>query len=94
MPRLTIFAALAFLAGCYPARPALQKQPTNNDAFKIDYLFTHDGCRVYRFIDVGPHYFVRCDGPAPEQPQASATTLVSCGKSCTQEERVPTAHAR
>jgi len=37
---------------------ALRKEQTNNDEFKVELLFEHDGVKVYRFWDGGrSHYF-------------------------------------
>lgn len=57
------------LAGC--DRPAADSTtPTTNPDFTVDFLFTHDGCRVNRFIDGGRRiYFVTCP---PGHRQAGA----------------------
>ena len=35
----------------------------NNKDYKISYLFEHDGCKVYRFFDLGNAvYFTSCNG--------------------------------
>jgi hypothetical protein len=37
----------------------------NNRTYEVDYLFTHDGCKVYRFYDRGNYvYFTNCKGEA------------------------------
>lgn len=38
-----------------------------------------DGCRVYRFVDNGTHYFTRCG----EQVNTVRHYTESCGKACT-----------
>jgi hypothetical protein len=38
-----------------------------------------DGCRVYRFVDNGTHYFTRCG----EQVNTVRHYTESCGKGCT-----------
>ena len=38
-----------------------------------------DGCRVYRFVDNGTHYFTRCG----EQVNTVRHYTESCGKNCT-----------
>ncbi|MBP2157174.1 hypothetical protein J2067_004866 [Erwinia rhapontici] len=49
--------------------------------FKVDKLFSVDGCSVYRFSDAGrPVYFTNCSG----QAQYSR----SCGKNCTESVSV------
>jgi hypothetical protein len=57
---LAIAVALPTVAGCF-AEP-LQQTQSNNPEVQVDLLFTHDGCKVYRFKDGGFHYFVKCDG--------------------------------
>ena len=38
-----------------------------------------DGCRVYRFVDNGTHYFTRCGA----QVETIKNYTESCGKGCT-----------
>jgi len=38
-----------------------------------------DGCRVYKFVDDGTHYFTRCG----EQVNTERHYTESCGKNCT-----------
>ena len=38
-----------------------------------------DGCRVYRFVDNGTHYFTRCG----EQVETVRNYTENCGKACT-----------
>jgi hypothetical protein len=38
-----------------------------------------DGCRVYKFVDDGTHYFTRCG----EQVSTERNYTESCGKGCT-----------
>lgn len=54
------------LVACGTARIPLSTQPPeNNGTYKIDYLFEHDGCKVYRFYDMGNYvYFTNCTGQA------------------------------
>jgi len=35
---------------------------TNNNNFNVELLFEVDGCKVYRFWDVGYKYFTTCNG--------------------------------
>ena len=78
-------AAPSMQAGC--VGPALQATASNNAAVSVEYLFTHDGCRVYRFLDCQYHYFVRCDPPATS---AATFDTRNCGKNCTVEESIST----
>jgi len=40
-----------------------------------------DGCRVYKFVDDGTHYFTRCG----EQVDTVRHYTESCGKNCTRK---------
>jgi hypothetical protein len=57
--RILLLPLLLVSTACV-AEP-LATAPTNNSSIDVDFLFEHDGCRVYRFRDVGYHYFARCD---------------------------------
>ncbi|HEY1957862.1 MAG TPA: DUF4884 domain-containing protein [Polyangiaceae bacterium] len=74
MRTLFLFATLA-CAGCIA--PPLATSATSNPSIQVDLLFEHDGCRVYRFIDGGYHYFARCEGAG----QAATVLPDRCGKS-------------
>lgn len=48
---------------CIVQRPVSQEKPQNNQDYKVAYLFEHDGCKVYRFMDRGNYvYFTNCKG--------------------------------
>jgi hypothetical protein len=70
-----LFVCLLACAGCM-ADP-IATAPTNNAQIQVDLLFEHEGCRVFRFRDIGYHYFVKCDAAGP-----NASVLPDkCGKS-------------
>lgn len=77
-------AALALLAlGC--SRPGEVLTNTTNPEFKVERLFEHQGCQVYRFWDNRAVYYVVCsDG------KAQAEWVEGCGKGCTRLNLVPT----
>lgn len=83
-----LIVGMSMEVGC--VAPALQAGPSNNSAVSVAYLFTHDGCRVYRFRDGSYHYFVRCDPPATS---SGTFDTRSCGKNCVREESIPTTTA-
>lgn len=65
----TFFKTSAFLLfllifqSCTIYEPISTKAPANNGTYKVDYLFEHDGCKVYRFQDMGRWvYFTTCSG--------------------------------
>jgi hypothetical protein len=84
---LPSFLVLA-CAGCMTE--PIATAPTNNAQIQVDLLFEHEGCRVFRFRDIGYHYFVKCDAAGPnastDPPQAGRRDTSSilpdqCGKS-------------
>ncbi|MBK5720055.1 DUF4884 domain-containing protein [Dysgonomonas sp. Marseille-P4677] len=51
------------LFSCSVERPIVSQISDNNQTYKVDYLFEHDGCKVYRFMDRGKYvYFTNCTG--------------------------------
>ncbi|MFD2575739.1 DUF4884 domain-containing protein [Haoranjiania flava] len=61
---LFVLLILAFflLTSCF-AKPIARQIPQNNTTYQVDYLFEHDGCKVYRFYDIGEYvYFTNCSG--------------------------------
>ena len=82
---LLIALCAAMLAGC--ARGPVATAATDNAQIKVERLFDHDGCTVYRFWDSGPRYFVKCrDGSA----RTEWSENYPCGKSmCRREVMIP-----
>lgn len=64
MSKLSIlFISTIVLAGCFAQQPLVSEQPKNNKTYVVEYLFEHDGCKVYRFSDFGNWvYFTNCNG--------------------------------
>lgn len=52
------------LSSCVAPRvPVYSQTSENNKDYQVDYLFEHDGCKVYRFRDNGNYvYFTNCTG--------------------------------
>jgi hypothetical protein len=82
---MLVAAAAVVLAGC--GEKPVSTAPTDNAAIKVERLFDHDGCTVYRFYDAGARYFVKCrDGSTRTEWSES----YPCGKSmCRREVAVP-----
>ena len=80
-------AALVLLSGCYKQA---ESSATAGLDFRVERLFTHDGCTVYRFQYFGTKYFTRCDGSV----SAEVSWQESCGKSCSRQVSVPTARGK
>jgi hypothetical protein len=57
-----LLIATAILTSCFGTRPIETVKPGNNNTYNVHYLFEHDGCKVYRFLDLGNHvYFTNCN---------------------------------
>jgi len=72
LPLLFCLAA----AGCYTQRyPITTEAPKNNATYKVQYLFEHEGCKVYRFYDYGQYvYFTNCNGQAIAKTDSTTVT--------------------
>lgn len=76
--------AVLLFAACY--EDAVKTERSSNPAVRVELLFEHDGCRVYRFFDSAQaHYFAKCGGGT-----ASVSSPVGCGENCTRDDLVPT----
>lgn len=61
IPAISLLTVLA--TGCAISEPIQTEEPKNNHTYKVDYLFEHEGCKVYRFEDRGHYvYFTNCNG--------------------------------
>jgi len=73
--RFFLSVSVVLFAACniYQRPPIYSQPPANNKAYQVEYLFEHDGCKVYRFEDKGNWvYFTNCQGEAIMQPDSSA----------------------
>lgn len=69
--------SLLILGSCSTGRPLLSAPASNNDSYKVKYLFEHDGCKVYRFYDRGHYvYFTNCTGNTVAMKNDSIVTYV------------------
>ena len=58
----TLLLSIGCLISCVTQRPISKLAPGNNETYKVEYLFEHDGCKVYRFMDYGHFiYFTNCN---------------------------------
>jgi hypothetical protein len=59
---LILIVSTGFLS-CTHHIPVSRITPENNKTYSVDFLFEHDGCKVYRFYDYGNYvYFTNCNG--------------------------------
>jgi len=53
------------VVSCTVPKPISREPAHNNSYYKVEYLFEHEGCKVYRFRDDGYYvYFTNCSGEA------------------------------
>lgn len=72
LPALAI-AALGSLTSCTIQQPLYSRPSENNDSYRVQYLFEHDGCKVYRFYDKGNYvYFTNCNGETIAKTDSTA----------------------
>jgi hypothetical protein len=51
------------LLSCTYQIPISKVKPENNKTYEVEFLFEHDGCKIYRFQDYGNYvYFTNCNG--------------------------------
>ena len=79
-----IFAALLALGFIFGIIGVLQSTFGPSDEQRAEMrvpqlLSESDGCKVYKFVDDGTHYFTRCG----EQVDTVRHYTESCGKNCT-----------
>ena len=56
MNKLLFLLILCCFTAC--EKESISRGQTNNKNISVDFLFEHDGIKVYRFFDYGrPHYF-------------------------------------
>ncbi len=73
---LFVFFGLS-LHSCGINKPISTLAPDNNKTYQVDYLFEHDGCKVYRFQDKGRYvYFTNCTGETTSFRNDSVQTPV------------------
>ena len=74
MKQILPVAFLFLVSGCAVGVPIQTKEPENNKTYEVDYLFEHDGCKVYRFYDRGNHvYFTNCKGESIMKTDSTET---------------------
>ncbi len=60
-PLLFMFLSTG-LFSCYTQIPIERKTPENNKTYKVEYLFDHEGVKVYRFYDFGNYVYFTTPG--------------------------------
>ena len=99
MRRISFFIFLAsallsyiigFTACGLTGRPIAKSAPENNPSYKVEYLFEHDGCKVYRFMDMGNYvYFTNCQGDVTSIENDSVRIVNKVRKHPVKIDRIP-----
>lgn len=79
----------AWLSSCVSQIPLTKEKPVNNSTYQVEYLFEHEGCKVYRFMDMGHYiYFTNCEGDVTSiyNPQNEMFRLLGTKRSFSQNE--------
>lgn len=75
---LPLLVVGTLFVSCEAGRPISTTPPQNNKTYRVEYLFEHDGCKVYRFYDRGNYvYFTNCRGEATSIQNDSTRTQTS-----------------
>lgn len=73
---MIVLLTLSFYS-CYVEQPLTREPPKNNSTYTVEYLFEHDGCKVYRFRDDGNYvYFTNCNGDVTSSKNDSTQAQV------------------
>jgi len=73
MRHLSPLLLFLLLAGCVTQHPISKEPAVNNHDYKVEYLFEHEGCKVYRFQDNGTYvYFTNCNGETIARADSAA----------------------
>ncbi|MCD8032147.1 MAG: DUF4884 domain-containing protein [Bacteroides sp.] len=74
---LLVGTVLFLFSSCSPQIPLARGQADNNRTYQVQYLFEHDGCKVYRFYDMGNYvYFTNCSDHTTAISNDSVATYV------------------
>lgn len=79
MKRIIFSVVLTLLLGfgvasCITGVPISKNPPENNPTYQVEFLFEHEGCKVYRFWDYGNYvYFTNCEGSTSKITNDSTT---------------------
>jgi hypothetical protein len=82
---IAVAVATLSLFACQDRRAERVESSTNPD-FRVERLFTHEGCTTYRFEDYYTHYYTVCDSGKMVRNEE----MVSCGKNCTRPQESTT----
>lgn len=77
------------MTSCFTNVPLTSKSSDNNKSYTVDYLFEHDGCKVYRFVDNGHYvYFTNCRSDVTAITSDSTRTVTKSTVSATKKDSI------
>jgi len=83
------FFFLFLMSSCSVGIPLRSEPASDNKTYTIEYLFEHDGCKVYRFLDHGNYvYFTNCEGSVTSFANDSTETRIM-NEVQTNHEQIP-----
>jgi hypothetical protein len=83
MRRFWLFLLLGAALGC--EKSPVSQSSSNNPNIAVDFLFEHEGCKLYRFYDGGRAiYYANCGG------RIQTSWSHPCGKGCVEQMQVQT----
>lgn len=77
--KLILSASILVLSSCSGSKsiPISKAAAANNSSYEVEYLFEHEGCKVYRFLDAGNYvYFTNCQGTVTSIENDSTHTRI------------------
>ena len=75
MKKYLLCVLAAPFASCTIQHPVSTEPAHNNQQYVVDYLFEHDGCKIYRFSDNGHDvYFTNCQGETVAKKDSASVT--------------------
>lgn len=74
---LTLGILIFLFTSCISNYPLVEGKADNNKSYNVDYLFEHEGCKVYRFKDKDKYvYFTNCTGNVTNSTNDSTKTYI------------------
>lgn len=71
--RYLALIGMLLLNACYPGHPLTKGPAQNNGTYNVSYLFENEGCKVYRFNDMGMYvYYTNCNGSTVARTDSTA----------------------
>jgi hypothetical protein len=76
--RSLVVLSMLIMCSC-SGHDAIETRSAGNGV-KVELLFSHDGCKMYRFYDYEHyHYYTNC---------GQTMSMQNCGKNCVREETI------